>query len=311
MTTTDKIAKASFKIRGGSAQDKFDVHFNPSTLQYTITNNMKNTGSGNSAKQYVDKSSGKLTMDLIFDTTSSGEDVRLHSVRVAKLMEPKKSNKTPPVVEFAWGLYTFAGMMQSYKETIDFFSADGVPLRASVNLTLASQDKVFEGGSKKSKANTGKAGALGRSVTNNNSVQTPPPPKSDGRGLTQTATTAGNPAAARQIAAQNGVENMRFPDAAPLQITGGAVTTGVSSLTASTNTGGRFASLHVQPEVSANGALELSDFLRSAGTASLGTEDAAGFSLGGKARLQGSASFKADVGKGGALKAKIEFDGGE
>jgi hypothetical protein len=311
MTNTAQIAKASFKIRGGSTQDKFDVHFNPSTLRYTISNNMKNTGSGNSAKQYVDNSTGQLTMDLIFDTTSNGEDVRLHSVRVAKLMEPKQSDKTPPIVEFAWGLYTFAGMMQSYTETIDFFSADGVPLRASVNLTLASQDKVFEGGSNTRKANTGKAGALGRSIANYNSVQTPAPPKSDGRGLTQTATTAGNPAAARQIAAQNGVENMRFPDAAPLQITGGAVATGVSSLTASANTGGRFASLHVQNEVSANGALSLSEFLGSTGTASLGTEDAAGFSLGGQARLQGSASFKADVGKGGALKAKIEFDGGE
>jgi len=305
MTNTAKIAKASFKIRGGSTQDKFDVHFNPSTLLYTITNNMKHTGSGNSAKQYVDKSTGKLTMDLIFDTTNSGEDVRLHSVRVAKLMEPKESDKTPPIVEFAWGLYTFSGMMQTYKETIDFFSADGVPLRASVNLTLDSQDKVFEGGSKKRKANTGRANTL------RNSLLTPPPPKSGGRGITQTATKAGNPAAARLIAAQNGVENMRFPDAGSLQITAGAVATSVVSLSASANTGGRFAGLHVRPDASANGALKLGDFLRSSGTASLGIEDAAGFSLGGQARLQGSASFKADVGKGGALKAKIEFDGGE
>ncbi len=310
MPNTPNIVRASFKIRGGSEEDRFDVHFNPASLQYTITNNMKNTGSGNSAKQYVDESTGKLVMDLIFDTTDSGEDVRLHTVRVAQLMEPEESDKTPPIVEFEWGLYTFAGMMQTYKETIDFFSSDGVPLRASVNLTLASQDDVFEGGSDERTANTGTAGALG-SGTGNNSVQTPPPPNSDGRGVTQTATKGGNPAAARQIASQNGLENMRFPGSAQLQINGGTVSAGVSSMTASTSVGGTFAGLRVNAGTGVSGSLKLSNFLRPAGTAQLGTEDAAGFSLGGQARLQGSASFKADVGAAGALKAKIEFDGGE
>ena len=303
---TPNIVKANFKVRG--SDDSFDVHFNPDTLQYTITNNMKNTGSGNSAKQYVDESTGKLTMTLIFDTTDSGEDVRLHTVRVAQLMEPEESDKTPPIVEFEWGLYTFAGMMQTYKETIDFFSSDGVPLRASVNLTLASQDDVFEGGSDERTANTGGSLAGGNG---NNSVQTPAPSNNDGRGVTQTATQAGNPSAAREIAAQNGLENMRFTGGAQLQVNAGGGATGVSSLTAGASVGGTFAGLRVEAGTGVSGSLKLSNFLRPAGTAQLGTEDAAGFSLGGQARLQGSASFKADVGAAGALKAKIEFDGGE
>ena len=306
MPNTPNIVKASFRIRGGD--DSFDVHFNPQTLQYTITNNLKNTGSGNSAKQYVDESTGKLTMDLVFDTTDTGEDVRLHTVKVAQLMEPDESDKTPPIVEFEWGLYSFAGMMQSYKETIDYFSADGVPLRASVNLTLASQDEVFEGGSDERSADTGGSLAAGGS----DAVQAPPPPRSDGRGVTQTATQAGNPDAARRIAAQNGLENMRFPGSAVLQINGAAAVAAASPMAGvSVSGGGAFAGLRTQADAGVGGSLKLANFLRPAGTAQLGTEDAAGFSLGGRARLQGSASFKADVGRAGSLKAKIEFDGGE
>jgi len=309
MSNTPNIVRASFKVRGDSDEDKVAVHFNPASLQYIITNNMKNTGSGNSAKQYVDKSTGKLTMDLIFDTTDSGEDVRLHTVQVAQLMEPDESDKTPPIVEFEWGLYTFAGMMQTYKETIDFFSSDGVPLRASINLSLSSQDEVFEGGSDARAANTGTAGALGSRT--GNSVQTPSPSNSDGRGVTHTATQAGNPAAARQIATQNGLENMRFPATSQLQINESSQSAGVIPMNAKTNADGVFSGLHTQASTGVSGSLKLGNFLRPAGTAQLGMEDAAGFSLGGQARLQGSASLKADVGKAGALKGKIEFDGGE
>jgi len=307
MPTTPTILKASFKIRGSS--DSFPIHFNPQTLQYTITNNLRNTGSGNSSKQYVSDSTGKLSMDLLFDTTDTGEDVRLHTVRVAQLMEPNESDKTPPVVEFEWGLYTFAGMLESYKETIDFFSADGVPLRASVNITLSSQDDVFEGGSEERRANTG--GSLANR-SGANSVQAAAPNPGDGRGVTQTATQAGNPAAARSIAAQNGIENIRFPATAQLQIDGNSVSAKASSLSASAaQMSGSFGNLRSQAGASIGGKLKLENFLRPSGTASLGTEDGSGFALGGQARLQGSASFKADVGKAGALKARIEFDGGE
>lgn len=306
MPDTPNIVRANFRIRG--SDESFAVHFNPASLQYTISNQMKNTGSGNSAKQYVDESTGKLTMELVFDTTDSGEDVRLYSVRVAQLMEPQESDKTPPVVEFEWGLYTFAGMMEQYKETIDFFSSDGVPLRASINLTLASQDDVFEGGSRERTANTG--GSLA-GQGGGNTVQTPPPPDSDGRGVTQVATRAGNPAAARDIASQNGLENMRFTGAARLQLKASGPAGGGVSMTAGAGGRGAFAGLHTQANTGVSGTLKLNNFLRPAGTAQFGTEGAAAFGIGGQARLQGSASFKADVGSAGALKARIEFDGGE
>jgi hypothetical protein len=313
MPTAPTIEKATFKntTAGGAP---FEVHFNPQSLQYTITNTLSNTGSGNSTKQYTGESTGKVTFDLIYDTTGTGEDVRLHTVKVAQLMKPgDNEDKTPPVVEFDWGLYTFSGMVESYRENIEFFSADGVPLRASVNLTLSSQDKVFEGGSRERNAGTGGSMA-GRN--NPNAVQAPPPGPNDGRGVTQLAAQAGNPEAARAIAAQNGIENMRFPGSASLQLNASFTSRGPASLAggsfkAGVNVGGVFAGLHTRSEANVSGGIKLSNFLRPSTTASLGTEDPSSFALGGQARLEGSAGFKADVGKSGALKARIEFDGGE
>ena len=48
------------------------------------------------------------------------------------------------MLSFEWGVYQFQGVMESFKETIDFFSADGIPLRALVSIGLARQDKVFD-----------------------------------------------------------------------------------------------------------------------------------------------------------------------
>jgi len=54
--------------------------------------------------------------------------------------------QVPSIVLFEWGAYKFQGMMESYKETLDFFSPNGVPLRASVNITMVEQDKIFTSG---------------------------------------------------------------------------------------------------------------------------------------------------------------------
>ncbi len=137
--STSGLKRASFTRITGAKSAPIAVHFNPVSLQYTVTNTMKE-GKGKKQKQYVSQSTGKLTMDLVFDTTHSGEDVRSHTEKIAKFMEPEKSSKVPPVVEFQWGTYRFKGMVESFKETIDFFAASGVPLRAAVNLTMARQD---------------------------------------------------------------------------------------------------------------------------------------------------------------------------
>jgi hypothetical protein len=336
MANAEKIERAFFQIEGSS--DRIEVHFNPESLQYTITNNLKNQGSGNSTKQYVSDSTGKLTLDLIFDNTGSGEDIRLKTVQIAKLMEPagSGSEKAPPVVNFEWGLYRFSGMVESYRETIDYFSANGVPLRASVNLTLSSQDKVFEGGS--NAKNAGTAGSAGLPST-----AIPATPPAGGKGTLDLAIKAGNPGAAKNIASSNGIENMRFPQSASLELdasvslqgpsgfasagiglgAGGGigfdldagidVSAGVSvgsGLSAGVSaTAGAFSGLQASAGSSTTASLQLDKFIDTGGSAGLGI-DAGSIGLGGSAGLQGSASLKAETGQSGEFKAKLEFDGG-
>src|SRR4029450_3398522 len=124
-----------------------DVHFNPATLQLQVSNELKDTRN-NERKQYIAKATAKLTMELQFDTTDSGDDVMQTTKKLQLFVAPPLSQQNhqqipPPVVLFEWGRVKFMGIAESYKETIDFFSANGVPLRASVNLTISPHDQVF------------------------------------------------------------------------------------------------------------------------------------------------------------------------
>lgn len=104
----------------------------------------KEQGQGSKKKQHVSETSAQLSMDLVFDTTDTGRDVRLDTGEIVKLLSPDaKAKKAPRMVEFSWGTYSFTGVIEQYKETLDFFSADGVPLRASVSLTLSSKELTF------------------------------------------------------------------------------------------------------------------------------------------------------------------------
>ena len=141
--TNQKVEQATFTPQSGPDKDQsIEVHFNPVSLHYSITNTLAQEGSGNNAKQYVSQSTGKLSMELIFDTTSDGQDVRTFTGKLARFMEPDEQ-KIPAVVLFEWGTYTFQGMVDSYKEVLDFFAPDGVPLRATVSLNMSRQDQVF------------------------------------------------------------------------------------------------------------------------------------------------------------------------
>jgi len=193
---------------GPNAGKAIGVHFNPGSLQYTISNTLENKGRGNSKKQYVAQSPGKLTMDLIFDTTHDGQDVRTYTEKIAGFMEPQ--GRIPSIVQFEWGTYKFQGMVESYKETLDFFAPNGVPLRASINLTLVNQDKVFEP-SKTSSFDT--HGALGPEP-----IEVPTGADQD---ATRTATQGGDPRAGREIAAANNQESMRFLGGSSLLVGGG------------------------------------------------------------------------------------------
>jgi Contractile injection system tube protein len=202
------------------------VHFNPASLVYSVENSVSQQSSGPKKVQYVAQFSGKLTMDLQFDTTDSGSDVRTVTNQVAMFMQASgnasataqnsappsddgKSTgpppKAPPVLCFQWGTYKFQGIMDSFKETIDFFSADGVALRALVSIGLSRQDKVFDEDAKLSGPT--KAGSL--------------VPSSIGDSALSLATRGGDPNAMRQLGSDNGLESLRFTGGTSMQVGAG------------------------------------------------------------------------------------------
>ena len=116
------------------------VQFNPTTLAYTVQNTLKQPEKDPRAAQYVSQTSAKLELDLIFDSTHDGHDVRAETMRIREFLDagehkpPEKA--APPVIGFRWGAFKFKGYIEQFRESLEFFSSDGVPLRSAVKLSL-------------------------------------------------------------------------------------------------------------------------------------------------------------------------------
>jgi hypothetical protein len=132
------------------------VQFNPDMLKLGFANQVASPGagdqSGSAPKQFVGSGTTKLSLQLWFDVTAAlpegkenVNDVRDLTQELVYFItaDPKKSPPVPPGVRFQWGSFTFDGIVDSLEETLEFFSSEGTPLRASVSLNL-SQQKILQ-----------------------------------------------------------------------------------------------------------------------------------------------------------------------
>ncbi|MCR6650142.1 MAG: hypothetical protein NVV73_00975 [Cellvibrionaceae bacterium] len=140
---------------------KFEVQFNPETLNVAFSNQVAGGDqAGGSAIQFNSKGTTKLTFDLVFDVTdpkiaerfntdnkpSSIKDVRKITKLVADFMQTERSGSgkdakfTPPGIRFSWGSFRFDGVVNSLTEKIEFFSAEGIPLRSTLSVSITKQD---------------------------------------------------------------------------------------------------------------------------------------------------------------------------
>ncbi len=150
-----------------------EMQFNPETLRLTHGSQIRppvNSGKAEGASptsgtgdvpgstpfQHTGAGFARLSVQVWFDVTSvmphgdeAVSDVRVLTEKVAYFMRPKgpasaDGNGTPqssPRVQFAWGTVIFSGVMDSLDESLEMFSTDGVPLRASMNIGI-SEGKV-------------------------------------------------------------------------------------------------------------------------------------------------------------------------
>lgn len=168
MPDTAKLAKAQLQ----ELDAKFDhvinektrstvVQFNPDSLKVSLANQIvappgPGDQSGPQAQQFVGAGTTKLAVTLNFDVTSEfpqdlpeTDDVRNLTKRVAYFITPKGDPENapkkyiPPAVRFSWGSFQFDGIMESLEETLELFSFEGRPLRATVAVTI-SQQRITE-----------------------------------------------------------------------------------------------------------------------------------------------------------------------
>jgi hypothetical protein len=210
-----------YKVTGSSEPGDSDpsvvtVQFNPTTLSYSVQNTLKQPEKNPKAAQYVSQSSAKLEFDLIFDSTHDGHDVRAETSKIKEFLNAgehaKPEEAAPPVIGFRWGAFKFKGFVESFRESLDFFSTDGVPLRSSVKLSLSAQNAkdIFTGEAFDKKT-------AGVDPANVQLVSVPP------GGTSKLGSAGGNPNAGRGIAAANGFESIRNPGASLAAVASGGV----------------------------------------------------------------------------------------
>lgn len=132
---------------------KVSVQFNPETLKVTFANQLVqpqggDQAAGNTGRQFVGAGTTKLALTLWFDVTAMTDDpvddVRRLTQKVIFFMTPMpdasdKKKMVPPATRFVWGSFLFDGIVEGLEESLEFFSADGKPLRAQLTLTLGQQ----------------------------------------------------------------------------------------------------------------------------------------------------------------------------
>lgn len=197
----------AYFTQGSADGTAIPVHFNPTSLRVALTNQFGD----DPPEQHARATTAKLDVELLFDTTHNGSDVRsataaLRAMAVATGVTPppsgqqQQANGSLPKAFFHWGTTCFEGLIETLTETLDYWSSDGVPLRASINLGM-------KGSELRSSAYT--ASATATNVETPALVDFVPVPAMNGTGASAAAAKGGDPGAGRFLAALNKMESMR------------------------------------------------------------------------------------------------------
>jgi hypothetical protein len=167
--TTPPLAKASLIPFGDppnanqpDAARAIPFDFNPETLTLKVSSGEARDAArrGRQQTQNVGASQATLSFDCLFDSTrprsSDGpgsengsverRDVRRRTKAIADLLQVTEPGRqpTPRRVRFLWGSFSFDGVVSQHQELFDYFSAEGVPLRSKVTLTLTEKDFRYD-----------------------------------------------------------------------------------------------------------------------------------------------------------------------
>ncbi len=287
-----------------SERTEIEVHFNPETLDITFTNTVQK-GNRNLPAQVVNEATAKLNMELVFDTTLDGTDVRIKTNEIARMMDPAQQTprrrnanavKVPSIVIFRWGTILFEGYIDTYRERVELFSQEGVPLRAAVTISLSQQQRSFSPAERSGNRLPGQQN-LNQALGSNDPIRS----LGQNDNLTDIARLAGDSNAGRSLARANGIENLRLPEVNAVVVgsqISGNMASARSSLRANSSgslgeTESRFSNLRTEAGIKAN--------LTSRAKLSL--------NVGGiQAGFEAGAGMTADVGLNSDIELGIKFE---
>lgn len=121
------------------------VMFNPPQYELSKTNQFAEIhipGLPSSVLQFVNGNANSLSIELFFDTTSQGTDVRLHTQAFASLAEPSALTHAPPRLLLMWGSLLFPCVLISVRQTFEYFNSAGLPLRARLQVEFRGQEQL-------------------------------------------------------------------------------------------------------------------------------------------------------------------------
>ena len=303
------------------ARTPIEVHFNPETLDITYTNTVQK-GNRNQPAQVVNETTAKLSMELVYDTSMKGTDVRADTHKIASMMDPAQQTprrrnaaevKVPAIVIFQWGTVLFEGYIDSYKERVEFFSPEGVPLRAVVTLSLTQQQRSFS-------PVQGRTNQRNGDLSSDSNAQVKQLGQKDN--LTKTAGNLGDTNSGKQVAKDNNIENMRHPEVDEIVVSSqpdrGAIDMAaligvdleVDLSSSAGTTAAQFSGLRTQISASANLTPRVQLNLDVGGEAgqALSLKGRDGFGLGGEVDSEAGAGLTADVGLDADIELGIQFE---
>ena len=129
--------------------EKAEVIFNPAEYSLEKGNQFANSplpGLSNPVLSFVHGDADTLTMELFFDTYTNrgGSDVRDETKKISRLLEIDPQVHAPPPVRFVWGPLSFRAVIERLTQRFTMFREDGVPVRATLNVTFKEYKTIEE-----------------------------------------------------------------------------------------------------------------------------------------------------------------------
>jgi nucleoid-associated protein YgaU len=161
----NELLPAKFVVEWANGETELiSVQFNPTEMSFTKGTQIAEVaipGLDAPIQQFVRGQAEKLNLELFFDTTDTGMDAGAISVTTLtdsfyRLVKIESKTHAPPVCEFQWHTSEFPGLhvpalgshhanqarhgfrcvVESLTQKFTLFSPQGIPLRATLSLTL-------------------------------------------------------------------------------------------------------------------------------------------------------------------------------